>query len=590
LEEVVLVCLAFSCPPNPYLYLVNPSLFMSVIDWLVLLLSIGAIVFYGVWKSRHHQNLDSFLIANRQLPWHSIALSVMATQASAITFLSLPGQAFYDGMRFLQFYFGLPLAMIVICITFIPAFRKLDVYTAYEFLGKRFDKKTRIFTSVLFLLSRGISTGISLYAPAIVLAVILNLSITVTTVFIGCCVIIYTVYGGTRAVSYSQTLQMFIIFSGIAAAGVIAVKLLPEGVGLNQALKLAGSAGKMNLVDYSFDWNNRYNIWSGIIGGFFLQLSYFGTDQSQVGRYLTGSSANQSRIGMIANGLVKIPMQFFILFIGILVFTFYQFNPSPLYFNPARTAQSLKTESAEKYSRLENEFKQVNDQKITRALLAVDALNKNDDASFRQYAGELRVLNNQASTLRSEANKLFSEKTDSNDTNYIFLWFVRQNFPKGLIGLLIAVIFLASMGSLAAGLSSLASSAAVDLYMQSGKKESNEKRDLLFSRLATLFWGIFTIVSALYTGKAGNLIEVVNIIGSVFYGAILGIFLVAFYVKSVNGHEVFYAALIVEAGIISCWYFDVMAFLWLNVAGCLSVVVFAWLLKLTGLFRKGKSH
>ncbi len=560
---------------------------MSIIDWIVLALSIAAIVLYGIWRSRHHHNLDSFLVANRQLPWYSVCLSVMATQASAITFLSLPGQAYHDGMRFLQFYFGLPLAMIIICVTFIPVFSKLNIYTAYEFLEKRFDHKTRVFTSVLFLLSRGISTGISIYAPAIVLSVILDLSITITTVFIGSLVIIYTVYGGTRAVSYSQTLQMGIIFFGIAAAGYIAIKLMPDGIGLNDSLKLAGATGKMNMIDFSFDWNNRYNIWSGIIGGLFLQLSYFGTDQSQVGRYLTGSSADQSKMGMIANGLVKIPMQFFILLIGILVFSFYQFNSSPFFFNPEQEKIALKSEAAGEYRELANRHEALNAKKTETAGKAIHALKADDETGFRKYAGELKVINEQSQSLRSEAKKIISRShSDTNDTNYIFLYFVRSHFPVGFIGLLIAVIFLASMGSLAAGLNSLASSTAVDIYMRSVNKTGTDNHNLLFSRMATLFWGVFCIISALYAGKAGNLIEVVNIIGSVFYGTILGIFLVAFYLKHVNGNEVFYAALAAEAGVVYCWYYDVMAFLWLNVAGCLAVVVISLIFYRLRIFRK----
>lgn len=560
---------------------------MSSIDWAVLFLSIAAIVWYGIWRSRHHHNLDSFLVANRQLPWYSVCLSVMATQASAITFLSLPGQAYHDGMRFLQFYFGLPLAMIIICVTFIPAFSKLNIYTAYEFLEKRFDHKTRVFTSVLFLLSRGISTGISIYAPAIVLSVILNVSITATTVFIGSLVIVYTVYGGTRAVSYSQTLQIGIIFFGIAAAGFIAVKLMPAGVTLHDSLKLAGATGKMNLIDFSFDWNNRYNIWSGIIGGLFLQLSYFGTDQSQVGRYLTGSSAAQSKIGMIANGLVKIPMQFFILLIGILVFSFYQFNSSPFFFNPEQERIALKSEAAGEYRKLANSHGVLNEKKTETADKAIQALKADDEINFRKYAGELKMINDQSQSLRSEAKKIIARThSDTNDTNYVFLYFVRSHFPVGFIGLLIAVIFLASMGSLAAGLNSLASTTAVDIYMRSVNKTGTDKHNLFFSRTATLFWGVFCIISALYAGKAGNLIEVVNIIGSVFYGTILGIFLVAFYIRRVNGNEVFYAALAAEAGVVYCWYYDVMAFLWLNVAGCLAVAALSLLFYWLRIFRK----
>jgi SSS family transporter len=547
---------------------------MSVADWVVLLLSLSAIVWYGVWKSRHHHNLDSFLVANRQLPWYSVCLSVMATQASAITFLSLPGQSFHDGIRFIQFYFGLPLAMIIICVTFIPAFQKLNIYTAYEFLEKRFDHKTRVFTSLLFLLSRGISTGISIYAPAIVLSVILNLSITLTTIAIGCAVIIYTVYGGTRAVSYSQSLQMAIIFSGIVAAGFIALSLLPEGVGLHDALKLAGAAGKMKAVDFSFDWNNRYNIWSGIIGGLFLQLSYFGTDQSQVGRYLTGSSATQSKMGMIANGILKIPMQFFILLIGILVFAFYQFNSSPLFFNPEYENKWKVMGNHAEHEKLIAEHSALDRQRIEAATKAMNALHAHQTSEFRKYSAELNEINNRINTLRTEAGRILSKTgSDTNDTNYIFLYFVKSHFPAGFVGLLVAVIFLASMGSLAAGLNSLASSTAVDIYMRSVNKAGSDAHNLLFSRVATLFWGVFCILSALYAGKAGNLIEVVNIIGSVFYGSILGIFIVAFYLRKVSGNEVFYAALLAEAGVVACWYYDVLAFLWLNVAGCIAVVV-----------------
>ncbi len=550
---------------------------MSWIDWIVLLTALSGIVFYGIWQSRHHHNLDSFFLANKQLPWYHVCLSVMATQASAITFLSLPGMAFSDGMRFVQFYFGLPLAMIILCVTFVPVFHKLRVYTAYEFLENRFDHKTRAFTALLFLLSRGLATGISIYAPSIVLSVILQININITTVFIGLLVIIYTAYGGTRAVSYTQLLQMSVIFSAIIFAGFIVVALLPQNVGWVRAVEVAGNLGKMNVIDWNFDWNNRYNVWSGIIGGLFLQLSYFGTDQSQVGRYLTGSSITHSRMGLLMNGLVKIPMQFFILIIGILVFAFYQFNPSPVFFNTFETERLKKSEHAGEFRMLEAKHAHIKAKSNEKALDLAAAISIRHEEKTKELRTELAKLNSEAAEIKTSTTELMKKAhkgADTNDTNYVFLYFVTHHLPVGFIGLIIAVIFLASMGSLAAGLNSLASSTAVDIYMRSINKSGTDRTNLVFSRWATLGWGIFCILSALYAGKAGNLIEVVNIIGSLFYGTILGIFIVAFYFKKIK--RVFYAAVIAEILVVLFWYFDVMAFLWLNVAGCLLVIVLGW--------------
>jgi SSS family solute:Na+ symporter len=549
---------------------------MSLIDWFVLLSTILAIVSYGIWKSRGAKNIDGFLRANRTLPWYHVGLSVMATQASAITFLSAPGQAYSDGLRFVQFYFGLPLAMVVLCITFIPAFRKLNVYTAYEYLETRFDNKTRTLTAFLFLIQRGVSTGITIYAPSIVLSTILGIEITYTTLMMGVLVILYTVYGGTKAVSYTQVFQMGIIFGGLFMAAFMVVHLLPENMGFSDALHIAGKMGKLNAIDTNFDLNNRYNIWSGIIGGFFLQLSYFGTDQSQVGRYLTGSSVAQSRLGLLMNGIVKIPMQFFILLIGTLVLSFYQFHQPEIFFNKLEVSRIENSPYKSDYRQIENEFTKVHLLKKEKAEMLVDAIHQNNESKTDLLGKELQKINVESEALKRQATELMKKNNpdaDTNDTNYIFLSFVMKFLPVGLIGLLIAIIFLASMGSTASGLNSLASTTVVDVYKRHLYKNENEKNYLLASRLSTLGWGIFCIVIALYAGHLGNLIEAVNILGSLFYGTILGIFLVAFYFKKVKGHAVFYAAVLTEAFVVYAWLNDLMAFLWLNVLGCVMLVL-----------------
>lgn len=556
---------------------------MSSIDWVVLLLTILSIVIYGIYKSRQQHTMQSFLLADRQLPWYHVCLSVMATQASAITFLSAPGQAFNDGMRFVQFYFGLPLAMVVLCVTFVPAFHKLKVFTAYEYLEKRFDHKTRLLTSGLFLLQRGVSTGISIYAPSIILSTILNVPIAYTTLFIGMLVMVYTIYGGTKAVSHSQVLQMSVIFFGLLAAGVLITMLLKHDAGFVDSLRVAGAAGRMNIIDFNFDWNNRYNVWSGIIGGFFLQLSYFGTDQSQVGRYITAKSVTQSRMGLVMNGLVKIPMQFVILLIGVLVFSFYQFNSSPLFYNSEIVKEIKQSSYSTEFRQLESEYERANNLKPVVAKKYLDALRNGSAQDIEESKLEIQATNKWAETVKEDSKNLIKKNNalaDVNDSNYVFLYFVTHHFPIGMIGLLIAIIFLASMGSLAAGLNSLASTTAVDVYMRSINKTGTDKTNLRFSRMATFCWGVFCIICALYAGQVGNLIEAVNILGSLFYGTILGIFIVAFYVKNINGTSVFIAAIITELMVIAFWYFDVMAFLWLNVAGCAVVVVIASIINL----------
>jgi SSS family transporter len=561
---------------------------MSLIDWIVLGTTLLAIVAYGVWKSGSSKNIDQYL-GNRSLPWYHVGLSVMATQASAITFLSAPGQAYSDGMRFVQFYFGLPLAMIVLCITFVPIFHKLKVYTAYEFLEKRFDLKTRALTSILFLIQRGLSTAITIYAPAIILSGILHINTTYTTLFIGCLVLFYTVYGGSKAVSYTQLLQMSIIFTGMFMAGVFVVMLLPQNVGFTKAIKLAGNMGRMNVIDWKFDASNRYNIWSGIIGGFFLQLSYFGTDQSQVGRYLTGSSVGQSRLGLIMNGLIKIPMQFLILLIGVLVFSFYQFNRPPVFFNNYEVEQVKKSQYAPQFNQLEKQYADAFNQKKAKTESLVKAFESKDEQQIALARTDLKAAEEQANNVRNSAIDVIKKNSGNdnvNDTNYVFLTFVTHYLPQGLIGLLIAIIFLASMGSTASGLNALASTTVVDIYKRILKPNESDHSYVTVSRLATVFWGLVCICMALYASKIGNLLEAVNQLGSYIYGTILGVFIVAFYLKKIKGTPVFIAAVITEALICVMGYYDTVAYLWLNAIGCIGVIIIAWVLN--GFFKENK--
>lgn len=556
---------------------------MSVLDWCVLFGTLLAIVSYGVYKSRGAKNIDGYLLGNQSLPWYSVCLSVMATQASAITFLSAPGLAYSSGMSFVQFYFGLPLAMIVLCITFVPIFHRLKVYTAYEYLEQRFDLNTRVLTAILFLIQRGLSTGITIYAPAIILSTILDINTVYTTLFIGIIVVCYTVYGGTKAVSYTQMLQMSIIFLGLFAAGYVVVSLLPGDIGFVKAISIAGKMSRANAINFKFDWNNQYTVWSGLIGGFFLQLSYFGTDQSQVGRYLTGSSISQSRLGLLMNGLVKIPMQFLILLIGVLVFTFYQYTKPPIFFNSFELnkleASNYKPQLDAIYERYDAAFAAKQEQ-LNQLNRALDA---GDEASINAQRKQLQLADLETRSLKKEATDLMlknDRNADVNDNNYIFLSFVTRYLPQGLIGLLIAIIFLASMGSTASALNSLASTSVIDVYKRLIKKDGSDSQYLSASRWATIFWGVICIAMALYASKIGNLIEAVNILGSYVYGTVLGIFLVAFYVKRVGGKSVFFGALIAELLVCITGYFEVIAYLWLNVLGCFLVILFSLLVEM----------
>jgi len=554
---------------------------MSSIDWIVLSTTILFIVVYGIYKSRGSKNIDGYLLGDRSLPWYNVGLSVMATQASAITFLSAPGLAYTDGMRFVQFYFGLPIAMIILCITFVPIYHKLKVYTAYEFLEQRFDLKTRALTAFLFLIQRGLSTGITIYAPSIILSTILNINTTYTTLFIGSVVVLYTVYGGTKAVSYTQMLQMSIIFSGLFLAGFMVVSLLPQNVGFVKALDIAGKMDKMNVIDWKFDLNNKYTVWTGIIGGLFLQLSYFGTDQSQVGRYLTGSSVGQSRMGLLMNGMLKIPMQFFILLIGILVFTFYQYQKPPVFFNQYEVNKVENSAFKAEFKEREQDFNLAFADKKTKVIALESALSNKQNVA--EASAAVKQANLTLQEKRADALAVM-KKNDSNadldDTNYIFLSFVTQYLPKGLIGLLIAIVCMASMGSTASALNSLASTTSVDIYKRLINKTGSDLKYLNISKITTFFWGVISIAMALFASKLGNLLEAVNILGSLFYGTILGIFLVAFYFKKIGGKAVFIAALITEVFVFTAYYYEWMAYLWLNLFGCVLVIGFGYLLEL----------
>ncbi|MDQ8052763.1 MAG: sodium:solute symporter [Pedobacter sp.] len=551
---------------------------MSYLDWTILFLTLLCIVGYGVYKSRGAKSMQAYLLGNQSLPWYTVCLSVMATQASAITFLSAPGLAYSSGMSFVQFYFGLPLAMIVLCITFVPIFHSLKLYTAYEYLEQRFDLRTRALTAFLFLIQRGLSTGITIYAPSIILSTILNIDTTYTTLFIGGLVIFYTVYGGTKAVSYTQLLQMSIIFCGLFAAGVMVVHLLPQDIGFGKAIHIAGKMGRTNAIDFTFDLKNPYTVWSGIIGGFFLQLSYFGTDQSQVGRYLTGASVNQSRLGLMMNGMVKIPMQFLILLIGVLVFTFYQYNKPPVFFNSYELKKLENSSHQAKLKAIEHQHDQAFESKRVALSKLTEALATNDEGKIAIERAAVKKADEESKKIRKALTELMvrnDENASTNDNNYVFLSFVTQYLPKGLIGLLVAIIFLASMGSTASALNSLASTSVVDIYKRLVNQDADDRKYVKVSRWATFIWGAVCIVMALFTSKIGNLLEAVNILGSFIYGTILGIFIIAFYLKKIGGTATFYAAILTEVVVCYCGYTEMVAYLWLNVIGCIMVVLLA---------------
>jgi len=547
---------------------------MSNIDWAVLIFTLLAVVAYGVFIGRGQKSNASYLKADNKMPWYIVLLGIMATQASAITFLSAPGQAYTDGMRFVQYYFGLPLAMIVICITFIPIFQRLNVYTAYEYLENRFDKKTRVLTSLLFLFSRGLSTGISIYAPSIILSSVLNWNIYLTNILTGGILLIYTYVGGAKAIAHTQKLQFLIILGTMAFAAYLLVQNMPDGIGFKDALYLAGKSGKLNVITTEFDWKDKYNIWSGLIGGFFLALSYFGTDQSQVGRYITAKDNTNAKMGLLLNGLVKIPMQFAILLIGALLFAFFSLKPAPIYFNE-RSYQHLKETQPRQAAAFEKEHQalaQKFNQQSKNILLEKEKHSPTLNSSIANFKATQKQVKELHSRVEEAINKS-NYNAEKTDTNYIFLYFVKNTLPVGMIGLLFAVIFLASWGSISAALNSLAACSLKDVHLIFGKKEVDDETELKYSRLHTLAWGIFSIAVAMFATQMGSLIEAVNVLGSLFYGPILGIFLVAFYLKKINGPNVFISAILSEIAVVAIYKFDIVSFLWLNVIGAAAVII-----------------
>jgi Na+/proline symporter len=554
---------------------------MQQIDWIILVITLLFIVIYGVWKTKGSTgNVKDYILGNNETPWWTVGLSVMATQASAITFLSTPGQAYHDGMGFVQFYFGLPIAMVVICMTFIPIYHRLKVFTAYEYLEQRFDLKTRSLASILFLVQRGLGTGITIYAPSIILSTILGWNLTQLNIIIGSLVIIYTFSGGTKAVNVTQKHQMFVIMFGMILTFFLILHLLPNDMTFGNALHIAGANDKMNIVDFSFDPETRYTFWSGITGGFFLALSYFGTDQSQVGRYLSGKSIKESQMGLIMNGFLKVPMQFFILLIGVMVFVFFQFNPVPLNFNPNNKIVIEKSIYKEEYQNLEKQLSDLSEEKKEFNLLYIDHLNQNYDNPILRK--KLTALSNKENDLREQAKELISKadpKAETNDKDYVFINFILNYLPKGLIGLLLAVILSAAMSSTASGLTALASTTAIDIYKRNLKEEKSDKHYVNATKVFTVFWGIVAILFACIGTLFENLIQLVNIIGSIFYGTVLGIFLVGFYIKYIRAKAIFWGAIITQLTIFYIFYLDIVSFLWLNFIGAIMTIVIATLLQ-----------
>ncbi|MDN3677016.1 sodium:solute symporter [Flavobacterium paronense] len=563
---------------------------MQQLDWIVLSVTLLFIVFYGVYKTKGSKNVEDYILGNKETPWWTVGLSVMATQASAITFLSTPGQAYHDGMGFVQFYFGLPIAMVVISMTFIPIYHKLKVFTAYEYLEQRFDLKTRSFTAILFLIQRGLGTGLTIYAPSIILSSILGWNLTMLNIIIGILVIIYTFAGGTKAVNVTQKQQMFVIMLGMFITFFLILHLLPNDMTFSNAMHIAGANDKMNILDFSFDPENRYTFWSGITGGFFLMLSYFGTDQSQVGRYLSGKSDRESQMGLIMNGFLKVPMQFFILLTGVMVFVFFQFNPVPLNFNPVNKAAIEKSKYADEYHSLEKQLAQLSEEKKEFNLLYIDHLNQNYDNPILRK--KLISLSGKEKDLHEEAKVIISkvdEKAETNDKDYVFIYFILHYLPSGLIGLLLAVILSAAMSSSASGLTALASTTAIDIYKRNIKEEKSEKHFVNATKSFTLLWGIIAIGFACVGTLFENLIQLVNIVGSIFYGTVLGVFLVGFYIKFVKANAIFYSAVVSQITIFFIYYYTIhiyptgqekLGYLWLNFIGASLTVILSILTQL----------
>lgn len=556
---------------------------MNYLDWIVLIITIAFIVLYGTWKTRKTQTMEGYLRSDNSMKWWMIGVSIMATQASAVTFLSTPGQAIEDGMRFLQFYFGLPLAMVIISVTMVPIYYRLKVYTAYEYLESRFDLKVRALAAILFLILRGLSAGITLFAPALVLSTILQWPIAITTVLIGTLVIIYVVSGGSKAVSLTQRYQMTVIMGGMILAGILAYLLLPSHISFGDTIDIAGELGKFNLVNLEFNINDRYNIWSGLIAGTFLFLSYFGTDQSQVARYLGGTSIAESRLGLLFNGLLKIPMQFIILFIGVLVYVFYLFHQPPVFHNRVLAERASKTEYGASIAQYESQYDDLYAQKQEAVNELVTAIQKEDPAKIDQSRSQILAFQNQERVIRDSVRQDIAKAipgAKTQDRDYIFLNFVLGNLPHGIIGLLIAVMFSAAMSSMAGELSALSTTTTVDIYKRIFTRDAGDKKIVTVSRIFTVAWALLAMVFAMLATFAENLIQFVNIVGSLFYGTILGIFLVAFYIPRIGSTAVFWAAILAEAIVLYCFSFTDVAFLLYNIIGCAAVILIGSILQI----------
>ncbi|HMV24929.1 MAG TPA: sodium:solute symporter [Saprospiraceae bacterium] len=544
---------------------------ISWIDWSVLLGSLVFITLFGIWKTKKNSSTRAYLMGDEELNWWTIGFSIMATQASAITFLSTPGQAYEDGMRFIQFYFGLPLAMIVLSVFILPQYYKLKVFTAYEFLEQRFDVRVRTLTAVLFLLLRGLSASITLIAPAIILSALFGWSMAFTIFMLGSFVIVYTLIGGSNAVSKTQVQQMAIILLGLFMAIILIYSQLPAGIGIKETFSIAGSAGKMNIVDFKFDPKERYNIWSGLLASFFLFLSYFGTDQSQVQRYLTGKTLTESRLGLMFNGLVKIPMQFTVLLTGLMVYIFFLFQQPPLHFNEVNRQNVMKTEVANEYKNLEAKFDVVfNDRKtfITENIAK-------DNLSDETFSQKLKDYNKKIRELRLEAREKISQANPSakvKDEDYIFMYYVLNYFPVGVIGLLLAMIFSAAMSSTASEINALATTFIVDIYKRNWVKDATDEHYLKMSKTVTLGWGILLMIFALWAAPLENLIQAVNILGSLFYGTILGVVVSAIFLKKVSANGVIVGAIVAETVVILGYFFSDIGYLWFNAIGCILVM------------------
>ena len=560
---------------------------MSNLDWFVLIFTLFSIVAYGIWKTRGAKDLQSYLKGNNDAKWWGIGISIMATQASAITFLSTPGQAYTDGMRFIQFYFGLPIAMIILSVTFLPIFYRLKVYTAYEYLETRFDLKTRTLAAFLFLIQRGLAAGITIYAPSIILSTLLNWNLTLTNIFIGLLVIIYTVSGGTKAVTQTQKQQMAVMMGGMILAGILVLNMLPSNISFLDAVNVAGKMGKLNLVNFDFSLDDRYNFWTGTTAALFLFLSYFGTDQSQVQRYLTGKSLAQSRLGLIMNGLLKIPMQLIILFIGVMVFVFYQFNTPPIFFNKVELNDVKSSIYSEQVIKLENEFKVLHEKKTVDIYSLLDAQKHEDELKIEELKTSVLSSEEKMKQININVKNIVRENNPSaelNDKDYIFMSYVIDYLPTGIIGLLFAVMFSAAMSSTASELNALASTTTIDVYKRSIRKTENDHHYLMSSKYFTFLWGVLAILFATTASLFENLIQAVNLLGSLFYGTILGIFVVAFYFKKVKSNAVFYCAIFSEILVVFIHFLNhyqiapnwlQMGYLWYNVVGCLLVILFA---------------